>query len=548
MEKIYLSEEDTTDIILDKIRNSAEKEIDLIVLSQTNSVLSIVNLKLFKELADSLGKTIFISTNDDAVKILSEKSRVKISVMPEQEKINSPVKEPVGFKMTDENHMNNFNKSYRSVDSVTPIKRNSFGASPNYASMPLTGKYPGKNAVKEYSAKDTAEFNVSGTNKRLFLLFISMAVLAVGALAYFLLPTAQVLITPKTEPMSVKFDFVLDKKAGVLNKDEKIVPATAIVADIEKSGEFNATGKKEVFAKAGGIITIYNECFTTPITLKANNQVVSANGKIYYTSQGAVVPPMVVEDGNVIAGSIDVPVIAGAAGPQFNIEPMDFTLPAVKIKYKCQKIYAKSAAPFLGGAIGFTTVVSEADIKKAEDFLAEEAKKEAIKQLEDKKPADLVLLPDAISVKKNDLAVSVKADQVANKFKANIKISAIAFLFNADYVKEIASGLFKDAKENKKDINFSDSFEADYANISVLGPDKMQMTVSARSFAYQSIDANSVKTKMLGKTKDELEDFKNNSPEIDKIKITLWPFWVKKIPSIERNVSVNILLDSSSAE
>lgn len=526
MDKIYLSEDDSVDSIVDKIKNSLDKEIELIVFSETSSVLSIVNLKLFKELADSLGKEIFISTNDDAVKMLSEKSSVKLS------SISKPFNTP---KIFSKNFMNNFNNFSRSVDSITQVKKRPSSARPSYNPQP---------EIREYPAKDAPEFSVSGTNKKLLLFFVGMAILAVGAAGYFLLPTAKIFVTPKTEPMSVKFDFVLDKNASVLSKEEKNVPATAIVAKIEKGGEFNATGKKEIFAKATGVITIYNECFTTPVSLKANNQVVSSDGKIYYMAQAAVIPPMVVEDGNVIAGNIDVPVTAGAAGPQYNIDPTDFSLPAVKVKYKCQKIYARSAAAFSGGATGFTTVVSDADIKKAEDYLMGEAKKEALKQLEDKKPADLIMSPDAVSVKKDDLAIGAKVDQVANKFKASIKISAIAFLFNPENIKEISNDLFKEARQDKKDISFSGSFEADYTDAVVLGPDKIKMTASARTFAYQSVDTSVVKNKLLGKNMEEATEYvTNNSPEIDKIKITLWPFWVKKIPGIERNVSVNILLD-----
>lgn len=527
MDKIYLSEDDSADSIVDKIKNSPDKEIDLVIFPRASSVLSIVNLKLFKELADSLGKEVFISTNDDAVKILSEKSLVKLS------SATKPFNAPKNF-------MNNFNNLYRQVDSITPAKRNSVSARPSYNLAPEIGKYP---------AKDAPEFNVSGANKSLLLFFVGMAILAAGAAAYFLLPTAKIFVTPKTELMSVKFDFVLDKNAITLNKKEKIVPATIIIASIEKNREFNATGKKEIFAKAAGIVTIYNECFTTPISLKANNQVVSADGKVYYTVQAAVIPPMVVEDGNVIAGNIDVPVVSSAAGPQFNINPTDFSLPAVKIKYRCQKIYARSAAPFSGGATGYTTVVSDTDIKKAEEYLLEEAKKEALKQLEDKKPADLVILPDAISVKEDSLTLGAKVDQAVNKFKVNIKVSAIAFLFNPEYIKQIANDLFKEARQDKKDIAFSSILEADYADASVLGLDKIKMTASVRTFAYQSVDASLIKSKLLGKNMEEAMNYvANNSPEIDKIKITLWPFWVKNVPSIERNVNVSILLDNSLAE
>ena len=54
MQTIYLSDDDTIDSIAEKIKNGKEKEINLVILSRAIPVLSVVNLKMFKKIAESL--------------------------------------------------------------------------------------------------------------------------------------------------------------------------------------------------------------------------------------------------------------------------------------------------------------------------------------------------------------------------------------------------------------------------------------------------------------------------------------------------------------
>lgn len=554
MYKIYLSEEDTADSIIEKIKNSSEPDIDIIIFSDSHLALSIVNLKLFKEIAHSLGKTFSVSTSDEAVKVLVEKAQIKLNTIPPKNnnlKKIFPPRAPASQSLgeiplgRDNINMRNYNDTPKSVDSIgfsrsPAMPKRQFISKPMPA--PAATRMPNECSPQD---RDMAEFSVSKTNKRLFMAFVAFAVIVAGALAYVLLPTAQIAIMPKTEPMSTSFEMVLDKSAAELNKADKIVPASVIVADIEKSGQFTATGKKQITAKATGIATVYNEWSSFPQNLVASTRLLAANGKLFRTTKSVVVPGFIRdENGNDVPGSIDVPIIAAEAGPDYNIDPTDFTIPAFKGTSKFQKIYAKSSEATSGGASGFATVVSDTDLKKAKDFLEEEAKKDLLIQLEEKRPQDLVMLPEAVSTTSGNIAPSVKVDQVANKFKATLKTTASAFLFNPAYVNEIANELFVAIGQEKKIASISGSPTVEYSNVSIASSDKVKLTAAARTVGYSSVDAKLVKSKMLGKSKEEIGEYiKNSAPEIDKVKITLWPFWVKKVPTFERNVDVKILLD-----
>lgn len=541
---ICVTDDDSVEGIIEKIKNAAEPEINLVAFSHASPVLSVINLKLFKRIAESIGKTLLISTNDLTVKILSEQAGVILNFSSNigDYKIINKKQILMSSSNSEENYTPNYASkaprrvdSMRRVDSVGFEKKTSFPASDFSRRDAFLSK-------KEYSEKKITEFSISGGTKKLVAVFLFLALAIAGVAVYVILPKADIIIIPKTQPLNANFEFILNKNIVSADKEAKEIPATVMLADAVKKSQFNATGKKEVSAKSTGIVTVYNECSTSPRILKPNNQIVSSDGKIFVTTAGITVPGMSIEDGVVAPGSIDVPVVAAKAGSDYNIDPGNFTFIALR-GAACQKITAKSVVAFSGGATGFATVVSDADLKKAKEFLEDEAKKELVAQLNEKKPSDMVLIPDAISIESGELITNIKIDQVAAKFDASIKTSAIAFLFNDAYVKEIAKDIFSGGKDAGSYVVL-DSYEINYPDLKILNVNKLKMTADVKGIAYRSIDTGKLKSGLTGKSKEELENYiKSSAPEIDNIQITLWPFWVKKIPAFERNIDITVMLD-----
>lgn len=529
MQIIYLSDDDTVDAIAGKIKNSPEKEINLVILSRAIAVLSVVNLKMFKKIAESLNKSISVSTADEAVKILAENADVKINSMEKgvarvEAKTNYPI--------------NNFAGKVKSVDSIGWNRSASVSPS-RYQSSP--DRFHGPLTPEEGINEEIAKFQVSKTSRNIFLGFLAMAMIAAAVAGYILLPTAKIIITPKANPINTNFEFIIDKNIKTLDAAAKKVPATVIVADIEKDGQFTATGKKQLTSNATGTVTIYNEWSSFPQKLAENTRLSTSDGKIYKITRSVTVPGfMRDESGSDVPGRIEVPIVASGPGPEYNIDPADFTIPGFKGAAKYVKIYAKSSTAASGGALGYTTVASADDFKKAKDFLEEEAKKNIVSQLSDKKPSDLIMIDQAISVKSGNLVPSVGLDQAASKFKASLKISAMAFLFNPNDVKSIAASILKEINEEKKNFVIIDA-GLDYGEVLVVGSDTIKLSVQSHANAFNLINENDMRAKIAGKSKEELENYiKNNYPDISKINVTLWPFWVKKIPIIEKNVSISL--------
>lgn len=513
-ETIYLTEDDNESVVVEKIKNSPAREIILVVFSPKTPLLSVVNLKLLKKFAKGLGKELVISTNEETIKILAQNAEIEIKELPDRK-----------------NAFKNFFYAAASSD-LKPVDSIIFGGEKKFRR-------------EEETREGSGYFRVSGANKSIFWAFIVAAALVAGGALFFLLPTAKITVSPRVEPLNVNIDFILNKNISSAEISSRQIPATVITGEIEKSGEFSATGSKKIESRAAGIITVYNEWSSSPQTLVSGTRFLSSSGKLFKINKAITVPGFTREDGKDVPGSVEIPVSAWGLGPDYNIPPDNFSLPGLSGSPKYGKIYAKSFAPAAGGASGLTTVVTSADLQKAKEFLESEIKPEISAQLLEKKPADLTLLDKTTSFVVEDFSAGAKADQPANKFKASLKIAGVAFLFNPKDVQSIIDDIIKDsggAAEKEKGGLVILNSKIDYGDASVLGPDKIKIGLRYQADSYKPVDEQKLKTALSGKTAEQVNDYlKSKSAELSKIEVSFWPLWVKKVPQIEKNI--HIVLD-----
>lgn len=516
-ETIYLTEDDGESAVVEKIKNSSAREIILVAFSEASPLLSVVNLKLLKKFAAGLGKELVISTNDEAIKILAQNAEIKIRTLPDKTNALKKI------------FANGASSGLKPVDSII------FGEKKIFPEA--EGLYD-----------KAGQFRISAANKNIFWVFIAAAALVAGGALFFLLPSAKITVSPRVAPLNISIDFILNKNISSAEISSKQVPATVITGETEKSREFNATGSKKIESRATGIITVYNEWSSSPQALVSGTRFLSNSGKLFKINKTISIPGFTREDGKDIPGSTEVPVAAWELGPDYNIPADDFSLPGLSGSPKYGKIYAKSFAPTAGGASGLTTVVASSDLQKAKEFLESEIKQEISAQLLEKKPADLVLLDKTISFIAEDFSASAKIDQPANKFKASLKMAGVAFLFNPKDVQSIIDDIIKNgsnaAGEKKSSLVILNP-KIDYGDVSVLGPDKIKIGLRYQANSYKPVDEQDLKSALSGKTAEQINSYlKSKSSELSKIEVSFWPLWVKRVPLIDKNIT--IILDTSN--
>jgi len=375
-----------------------------------------------------------------------------------------------------------------------------------------------------------------------FVIFIGLALLVAFAVVYLVLPSAEIVIEPNSE--SVSFDVLAVGSEDILEADGEMnkIPLQRIKVSETESREFSASGEKEVNAKAKGAVIIYNEYSSEPQTLVATTRFESGNGKIYRIEKNLLVPGAKIQEGRIIASSIEAEVVADLPGKEYNVGLTDFTIPGFKGTPKYAGFYAKSKTEITGGAIGKVKVVSADDLKKAEEELKAKLREKTAKLLEKQTPDKLKLLEqgereEAVS------AASAKENEITEKFTLETTLIKEALLFDEEDIKKIAElNLVLQIGSGKKSLPKTQQIQITKPAID-WGQGKASFYLHVKEDVITEIDQDALKRELLGKNEVEVRKILAGYPEIKKAKVSFRPFWVKKVPMQENKVKITVSID-----
>ena len=151
------------------------------------------------------------------------------------------------------------------------------------------------------------------------------------------LPKADLNVYPVRENVTENVGVFISSKDSKIDFDKGIIPGELLTLEKTESGEFSATGMKEVSQKAKGKITIYN-VYSSQSQSLVPSRFQAEDGKIFWTIKSVVVPGAILKDGKTTPGQIEADVAAGEAGEAYNIGPAKFSMPALKNTAKAGKI------------------------------------------------------------------------------------------------------------------------------------------------------------------------------------------------------------------
>ena len=378
---------------------------------------------------------------------------------------------------------------------------------------------------------------------KLLIAFIILTFIVAGLVSFLVLPTTEIVITPKTEKVSFDLSVIGSKEISQINEELNKIPLQEIEVSKTKSREFNATGEKEINDKAHGIIIIYNEYSSDPQTLVATTRFQSSDGKIFRIFESITVPGAKIEEGKIVANSIEVEVIADQSGEEYNIGVTDFTVPGFKGTPKYAGFYGRSKSSMKDGYIGKVKVVTNEDIAKAEEVLTKEVKEEINKSFQEQIPTELKIIDN--SNKENIAIISIaKEGDRADKFTAEIEGTISALFFKEDDLKKLVD-LNVAAMVSEDKIPLSETQQIKWIDPVIdSSREEVSFSLYAEEKVAWQIDQQVLKENLINQSETEVRSYLANQPEIEKAKVSFWPFWVKKIPSqIEK---IEIIIDFES--
>lgn len=385
---------------------------------------------------------------------------------------------------------------------------------------------------------------------RRFLFTLSSIIIS-GIIFYYLgfiiLPKADIYITAKKVNLT-KSDFtvLVDKNVNQIDVNQQIIPGNLFTFSESITKDFNSTGQGKDDRPAKGTIIIFNNFSTAPQILIATTRFEHPSGKIYRLDSRIVVPGAIMENGKLKPSSIEATVTADQLGPEYNIDSCNnsnnckFTIPAFKGTSKYEGFYAISNEPISGGSKGAVPMVTNQDLKNAEQTLLDELNTKIEDDIKNKIPSELKIINTArSSLQINKITSTANAGDYRQTFSESLtgEVDVLAFKESdlVNLIKEINNKIKPDKYsycENPK-IEYKDA-TADFKK------GQLKLTLSYTMTLCYSLNTDEIKNSIKGKALKDLNLILNSFDGIENVKVKLYPFWLRKVPEKENKIHIFI--------
>ena len=313
----------------------------------------------------------------------------------------------------------------------------------------------------------------------------------------------------------------------------------------EFSQSFEVLGRKLKATKAQGVIRVYNNYSAASQALLVNTRFVSDDGKLFRTPKKVVIPGgNYGGNGKLTAGFVDIEVVAGQPGEEYNIDASTFSIPGFAGTPKYTVFYAKSFEPMKGGAKKEAPYVAQEDLDRAKEFLTKISLTEGKTALMDSiSSGGYTLIDGAISIKAEDFLALTELGQEAESFSAQIKATAKAVVFKEQALKSFSINYIqRNFTPEEKLIEqfllieyFPEKIDLKKGEIAL----KIAISAKSHSAPEEIIVKEMIKNKSIG----EIENILRDIPQIEKARVEFWPFWVNLSPDDLKRINIAMILD-----
>ncbi len=398
------------------------------------------------------------------------------------------------------------------------------------------GRVEGTKHSERPDSKKVRRFTLKKMRKP-FAIVVGIALVTGGVYAAGV-AAANVHIVLETQKDAQDQNFAITLQEGASADSTSIVPLQLSRKDFSYTKAFSATGTSTGEFYVVGTVSVYNEAQQTPQVLVQGTRFVSPDGLIFRSVQRIAVPGYTFQNGKAIPGTVDVSVKADRPGSAYAIAPARFTLPGLQGTAKYAKIYAVSNRQFAYDTAGARSVTAE-DIKNAKQSVAQEAfdatKADLLKSL----PDSVKLLDQALQIQVTNVETSARpGDQIA-QFNTSINgtVSLMAF-DERDITRFVAERMPQFAIQS--DL-VAPVYRFSYADPQIdFAKKQMQLTVRASREVTVLLDNLSLRQRVSGKSLRELRTDLIAIPGLERVQISVWPFWVTQVPSDIDKITVEV--------
>ncbi|MHB8892028.1 MAG: baseplate J/gp47 family protein [Candidatus Limnocylindrales bacterium] len=368
-------------------------------------------------------------------------------------------------------------------------------------------------------------------------LILGLAVVLSVTAAAVVLPSAEITVTPRIEPVGpIDITVTADPRATVVDPGARVIPAQTIEIPVEVSGDFPATGKRVEQTKARGAVRWTNCDPSAAYTIPRGTIVRTTSGTAFAIDEAVFLPVAPILAGNVLdCQSSDVSVTATKEGTAGNVDAG--AIRVIPASYNRNLIKVSNQAATTGGTRTEFTLVDQKDIDTAIETLKTQVAAQLAIEVENpaRAPAGATVFPETAVAGEPSPSVdptTLLGQEVAT-FTLGMTATGTVLAVDASPVEAIArTQLTDEIKDGYRLVDGSVAVEVGEGTVTE-GLIDFPVTGSAKQL--RPLDAAALERDVLGLSD---ADAREALAPYGDVAITLWPGWVTSIPTLDQRVTL----------
>ena len=565
---LYLEIDEDITSAIDKLRKAPGPSVQIVVPKRSGILQSIINLKLLKKAASDAGKELILVTNDKVAGDLAGRIGIPVAAaLGGRPVINEPAKpqpkndidevieadDPMseGDLMDLEDPAEkgpavaikrpSFNR--RDIDKPKPIPVAPVLAAAAIAEAAEAAEAEaGATVATVQSASSGASKIPSFTKLQRRLTWVGLALLLIAGymIGMYYLASANVKLFALGTKVNVDGSFSADTAASHSDNAKAVLAAQEITFSKDATTPVTPTGQKDNGTKATGTVAFKN-CEDTSAYPFAAGNVITSQGLTYTTNDAITIPAGTFIAGATICTSptVSVKVTATKNGDSYNLTNASFTSPKLTSNFKI------TSSQLSGGTSKIVTVLTQADVDKAQAALLASDKDASTTALNAKVQGDSQSLPDSATQVASGVVPTPAIGAEANAATISLKITYTELAVKkADYKSLLDSLELKQIGANNQ--IYDDGIAS--IKVSSNGKDaagRPYFNFSALAYGGAKLDATTIATQLRGKKYGEATTLAGGLPGVDHVEINVWPAWSTSLPKRPSRIHVTVSVANS---
>lgn len=537
-------------VLINRLMRSKQQEVILVLPKNSIIAADLHSLKILKEEAESIGKMLSVSTQNDEIKSFASqmgmslynpnnareqktagmvKNTRKIRVMMDILPPSFVDRSGEDLKGKENEEGEEYVKEEKSAVTEVPEflpelpKVNIYEVSNKNSDLDKNIENFYETGFKDNMPDAETRSSVFSIN-RLVTFFTIIGILLFGAAMFLILPKAEIKIALKEFPLKVQIPVAISKNVHSPDLVSGIIPAQYF--SLSKSG----SKAVEAPLKAGGSIEIYNAYSAAPQKLVAQTRFETKDGKIFRIKNPVTIPGAKMSGTKLLPSSIKADVIADMVGEEYLIGPTFFTITGFKDTPKYAGFYAKSVELMtMVESVGLTKEDILKNRNELRESLAQELKSDTLNTLKD---SNLQLIDGASLIAVDYFKVSGNV--------ISMKISWQALFFKEKDLRDLASYFVSSRYPDLKNFTFEDSITYPKATRADFKKGELFFTFDIQKDNALTADIAALKKELAGHGESEMRAVVSSKTYIQSAAISLWPFWVTSAPDNLHKINITI--------